>query len=144
MIDSRHRGLDAGQVLGDKPNGIPIAADLADANAQAGGLADFFIFGMAPTSGMLSPTERRLMLDAMGQGMSIVNGLHEFLNDDPEFAAARAAYDVTILDVRRPRDKKDLRMFSGRISTVTCPASPSSAPTAPSANGPRPRSSPRH
>jgi uncharacterized NAD-dependent epimerase/dehydratase family protein len=28
---------------------------------------------------------------------------------------------VTILDVRRPREKKNLRMFSGHISTVTCP-----------------------
>jgi len=28
---------------------------------------------------------------------------------------------VKILDVRRPRAKKDLRMFSGRISEVTCP-----------------------
>jgi uncharacterized NAD-dependent epimerase/dehydratase family protein len=28
---------------------------------------------------------------------------------------------VRILDVRRPRDKKDLRMFSGRIAEVTCP-----------------------
>ena len=54
-------------------------------------------------------------------GMDIVNGLHEFLNDDPEFAAAAAAHDVEILDVRRPRAKKDLRMFSGRIAEVTCP-----------------------
>jgi len=28
---------------------------------------------------------------------------------------------VTILDVRRPAAKKDLRMFSGRIEEVTCP-----------------------
>ena len=54
--------------------------------------------------------------------MDIVNGLHEFLNDDPEFAAAAAAHGVTILDVRRPRDKKDLRMFSGRIDDGHVPA----------------------
>jgi uncharacterized NAD-dependent epimerase/dehydratase family protein len=53
--------------------------------------------------------------------MNVVNGLHEFLNDDPEFAAASATNKVTILDVRRPREKKDLRMFSGRIAEVTCP-----------------------
>ena len=87
----------------------------------AGRVPEFFIFGMAPASGMLSPVERRLVLEAMGRGMNVVNGLHEFLNDDPEFAAAAAAHHVTILDVRRPRDKKNLRMFSGHISTVTCP-----------------------
>jgi uncharacterized NAD-dependent epimerase/dehydratase family protein len=53
--------------------------------------------------------------------MNIVNGLHEFLNDDPEFVSAKAAHGVTILDVRRPRAKKDLRMFSGSIAKVTCP-----------------------
>ena len=121
VIDSEQSGLDTGEVLGDKPNGIPICVDLADAIADAGRVPDFFIFGMAPSSGMLSPVEREVVLDAMGRGMHIVNGLHEFLNDDPDFAAAKAAHDVTILDVRRPRAKKDLRMFSGRISTVTCP-----------------------
>ncbi len=70
---------------------------------------------------MLSPIERRLVLEAIERGMHIVNGLHEFLNDDPEFAAAAAAHNVTIIDVRRPAAKKDLRVFSGRISTVSCP-----------------------
>jgi uncharacterized NAD-dependent epimerase/dehydratase family protein len=121
VIDSEKSGLDAGVVLGDKPNGIPICSDLADALALPTGVPDFFIFGMAPSSGMLSPTERTLVLEAISLGMGVVNGLHEFLNDDPEFAEASAAHNVEILDVRRPRAKKDLRMFSGRIAEVTCP-----------------------
>lgn len=121
VIDSEQAGLDAGIVLDEKPNGIPVCRDLADALMIAGAVPDYFIFGMAPSSGMLSAPERTLVLDAIGLGMNIVNGLHEFLNDDPEFAAAAAASDVAILDVRRPRDKKDLRMFSGRIEEVTCP-----------------------
>ncbi len=121
VIDAEKAGLDSGEVLGDGPNGIPICVDLEDAIDRAGAVPDFFILGMAPSSGMLSPAERRIVLDAMARGMGIVNGLHEFLGDDPEFAAAAAAYNVTILDVRRPREKKNLRMFSGHISTVTCP-----------------------
>jgi uncharacterized NAD-dependent epimerase/dehydratase family protein len=121
VIDSEKSGLDTGEVLGDGPNGIPICSDLAAAIALAGHVPHFFILGMAPASGMLSPVERRVVLDAIEQGMSVVNGLHEFLNDDPEFSAAATANKVTILDVRRPRDKKNLRMFSGHIATVTCP-----------------------
>jgi uncharacterized NAD-dependent epimerase/dehydratase family protein len=121
VIDSQHAGRDTGEVLGDGPNGIPLAADLDDALALAGSTPAYFIFGMAPSSGMLSPSERLVVLDAISRGMHVVNGLHEFLNDDAEFVAAAAASAVTILDVRRPRDKKDLRMFSGRIDTVTCP-----------------------
>lgn len=121
VIDSEKSGLDAGVVLDEKPNGIPICADLADAIAHAGGVPEWFIFGMAPASGMLSPGERGIMLEAIRRGMNIVNGLHEFLNEDAEFLAAAQAANVRIVDVRRPRDKKDLRLFSGRIGAVTCP-----------------------
>ena len=121
VIDSTQSGLDAGTVLGDEPNGIPICEDLDAALAVGDGAASVFIFGMAPSSGVLSAVERNVVLDAISRGMNIVNGLHEFLNDDPEFVAAANRTGVTILDVRRPRAKKDLRMFSGRIASVTCP-----------------------
>jgi len=121
VIDSEKVGLDAGEVLGEAPNAIPVCRDLADAIACIGGVPDYFIFGIAPASGMLSRHERSLVLEAIFLGMNVVNGLHEFLNDDPEFAAASATRKVKILDVRRPRAKKDLRMFSGRIADVTCP-----------------------
>jgi len=121
VIDSEKAGLDAGMVLGEDPNGVPICRDLAEALACSGTVPDYFIFGLAPASGMLSIQERGLVLESMELGMNVVNGLHEFLNDDPEFAAASAAANVKIIDVRKPRAKKDLRMFSGRIAEVTCP-----------------------
>jgi uncharacterized NAD-dependent epimerase/dehydratase family protein len=121
VIDSEKVGLDAGVVLGEEPKGIPISRDLADALARAGAVPDYFIFGVAPASGMLSINERGIVLEAMALGMNVVNGLHEFLNDDPEFAAMATARDVQILDVRRPRVKKALRLFSDRIAEVTCP-----------------------
>lgn len=121
VIDSTQAGHDAGVVLDEKPNDIPVCRDLADALAQVGGAADAFIFGVAPSSGMLSAHERTIVLDAIATGMDIVNGLHEFLNEDAEFVAAALAHDVHIFDVRRPRAKKDLRMFTGRIAEVTCP-----------------------
>lgn len=121
IIDSEKTGRDAGTVLDDQPNGIPIVQDLDAALRIENKVPDYFIFGIAPASGMLSAPERALVLRAIGLGMNIVNGLHEFLNDDPEFAAAGARSKVSIRDVRRPRPKKDLRVFSGRISEVTCP-----------------------
>lgn len=121
IIDSEKAGLDAGSVLDDEPNGIPVVRDLAAALKHAGLIPDYFIFGIAPATGKLAPSERKLMLDAIDHGMNIVNGLHEFLNDDPEFVAASFKANVVIRDVRKPRPKKDLRVFSGRISEVTCP-----------------------
>ncbi len=121
VIDSRLAGQDTGTVLDGKPNGIPLCRDLDEAITQATFPPELLIVGVAPTSGLLSPSERGVLLDAMSRGMGIVNGLHEFLNDDPEFAAAAAINNVGISDVRRPRAKVDLRMFSGRILDVTCP-----------------------
>lgn len=121
VIDSTKAGLDSGVVLGDQPNGIPICRDIDDAMMRAGDVPDYYIFGMAPSSGLLSQHERSLVLDAIRRGMNIVNGLHEFLNDDREFAAASAANNIVIHDVRKPRANKSLRMFSGRINEVTCP-----------------------
>jgi uncharacterized NAD-dependent epimerase/dehydratase family protein len=121
VIDSHQVGLDTGSILDGVANGIPVSRDLDQAIALAGRTPDAFIFGMAPSSGMLSKHERTLVLEAISRGMDIVNGLHEFLNDDPEFASAAATHHVEIHDVRRPRAKTDLRMFSGRIASVTCP-----------------------
>jgi len=121
VIDSVKAGLDTGMVLDGSPNAIPICRDLAAALSHAGKVPDYFIFGMAPASGLLSLHERATLLEAMKLGMSIVNGLHEFLNDDPEFQAACASANVTILDVRKPRALKGLRTFSGRIAEISCP-----------------------
>jgi uncharacterized NAD-dependent epimerase/dehydratase family protein len=121
VIDSEKAGLDSGEVLGEAPNAIPVCRNLTDAIAHVGSRPDSFIFGMSPASGMFSPHERGLVLEAIDLGMNIVNGLHEFLSDDPVFAAASAAKNVQILDIRKPRAKKDLRSFSGRITDVTCP-----------------------
>ena len=121
IVDSEKAGLDSGVVLDEKPNGILIYATLTEAIAGVGSSPDCFIYGMAPACGMLSSRERGLVLEAIDLGMNIVNGLHEFLGDDPVFIAASAAKNVKLLDVRKPRAKKDLRLFSGRIMEVTCP-----------------------
>ncbi|WP_105567053.1 DUF1611 domain-containing protein [Microbacterium halophytorum] len=121
VIDSTRAGADAGDVLDGVPNGIPVHADLASAVAHAGSAPDYLICGVAPADGLLSTQQRVVLLDGIARGMHIINGLHEFLADDVEFAAASILAGVTITDIRRPREKKDLHLFSGRIAEVTCP-----------------------
>ena len=121
VIDSEKAGQDSGFVLDRKQNSIPIVRNLADALEHAGAVPGYFIFGIAPSSGILSTHERALVLEAIGLGMNIVNGLHEFLNDDQEFVSASIAHNVEIIDVRKPRSKRDLRLFNDRIADVTCP-----------------------
>lgn len=121
VIDSTCAGHDAGTVLDGRANGIAIVADLAGAIAGAGRVPDYLICGVAPADGLLSAAQRAVLLDGIARGMHVINGLHEFLTDDAEFVAAALRSAVTITDIRRPRDTRDLHLFSGRIFGVTCP-----------------------
>lgn len=121
VIDSTKAGLDAGFELDGENNDVPIVESLSSALDRLAERPDSFIFGMAPSSGLLSASERRIVLSAIEHGLHVVNGLHEFLNDDAQFLAASATAGVTLLDIRRPPDKKNLHQFTGDINTVTCP-----------------------
>ncbi|WP_440203923.1 DUF1611 domain-containing protein, partial [Campylobacter coli] len=71
--------------------------------------------------GHLTLIERQLIHKAMRLGMNIVIGLHEFLNEDPEFVETAKKHHVKIVDIRKPRPTKDLKIFSNRIQNVHCP-----------------------
>lgn len=121
VLDSTRAGADAGMVLDGRANRIPLLANLDEAIAHAGHVPDYLICGLAPSDGLLSPAHRTVLLEGISRGMHLINGLHEFLGDDIEFAAASLRAGVTITDVRRPKDKRDLHQFSGRIFDVPCP-----------------------
>ncbi|MEZ8042038.1 EBNA-1 nuclear protein [Vibrio tasmaniensis] len=121
VIDSKSAGLDAGEVLDNKANGIPILANAEEAIIHAESIPDYFIFGIAPSSGFLSDLDKSIILNAMSLGMNIVNGLHEFLTDDPLFLEASLKNNVRIFDTRKPKNKGELKTFSGKIHNVKCP-----------------------
>jgi len=130
VIDSTCAQSDAGEVLGAEAAGIPVVASLDEAFTVAGrhpgGVAsapdklEVLLFGLAPLSGLMSADDRDVILDAIHSGLDIVSGLHEFLSDDPEMAAAATLSGTALTDVRRPRATKDLRMFDGSIDEVDC------------------------
>ena len=123
VIDSQLSGRNSGEVLDAKPNGIPILADLEEAYAgtRKDARPKWFIYGMAPASGKLTSSERQIVLDALSLGMGVISGLHEFLSEDDEFVQAAKAANAELIDIRKPRAKADLRMFTGDIARVTCP-----------------------
>ncbi len=119
VIDSSMAGQDAGTALGDAVAGIPIVANL-EASLALAGRPQVLIFGLAPLSGLMSAADRAVVLAAVGAGLHVVSGLHEFMADDPEIVAAASAAGVRLEDVRRPRPTKELRMFDGAIARVNC------------------------
>lgn len=121
VIDSQYAGLDSGDVLDQTANGIPIVASLEDAINLSKTVPEYFIFGLAPTSGFLSGLERKIILHAMSLKMHIINGLHEFLTEDSAFVDASIEHSVRIFDIRKPKRKEELQIFSGKVREVNCP-----------------------
>lgn len=109
VIDSTKAGQDAGEVLDQKKNGIPICKNLQDAIASAKEKPNYFILGIAPANAFLKKEERQVIIEAMEAGMHIINPLQEFLTEDEEMMTMAKRYGVTIRDVRKPRPKKNGR-----------------------------------
>lgn len=115
VIDSRCSDEDAGEVLDGVSRDIPIVADLESALAFG---PTHLIIGLAPDGGRLPQEGREVIESALASGLHVVSGLHDFISEDPGLARLAAANDVTLTDVRKPPDRRDLHAFSGCIEEV--------------------------
>src|SRR3990170_4666793 len=117
LLDTTQPGRTAGELLG-VGGSIPVVANLADAPG-----ANSLLIGIAPSGGKLPPAWRKILLEAIDRGMNLVSGLHDFLANDPEIAAAAAKKGVEIHDVRKNNERDvanrlNLREDCLRIHTV--------------------------
>jgi len=122
VVDSRHAGRDAGEVLDGVSTGVPVVAaieDAVDAAKRDGIDATHFVMGLAPDGGRLSAAARDDVKRAIVFGLNVDCGLHDFLSDDVELAALAARHGVTLRDVRRTPPRNELHFFSGKIEEVT-------------------------
>ncbi|MGB3100563.1 MAG: DUF1611 domain-containing protein [Psychrobacillus psychrotolerans] len=121
VIDSTKNGLDSGQFLDNKKNGIPLCKNLEDAIECSPQKPTYFIFGIAPSDAFLKDNEREVIISAMQAGLHIINPLQEFLTEDEEMMSIATRYGVEILDIRKPKPKDSWKLFTGDILKVTTP-----------------------
>ncbi len=114
-------GQDAGEALDGVHRGIPIVASINDALALVGNAPDFCVIGIATHGGRLTEELRKLILEAVNRGMSIVNGLHDAASDDEEIARAAREENVELIDLRKPKPKHELHFWEGDIYKVRAP-----------------------
>ncbi|NPA23448.1 MAG: DUF1611 domain-containing protein [Crenarchaeota archaeon] len=114
VIDSRHAGKDAGEVLRVGKLGIPVVASLREALEI--GDPDTLIVGISPVGGRLPQEYRRTIIEAIEHGLNVWSGLHIFLSEDEEISRIARARGVSIIDFRKP--PKNLRIWSGDILNV--------------------------
>lgn len=121
VIDSRHAGKDAGEVLDGKRAGIPIFGSIDGAfRAVRGGARTptHFVVGLAPDGGRLGATARRDVRTAIELGLNVDCGLHDYLGEDPEISSLAERHGIAIRDVRKPPPLSQLHFFSGAIERV--------------------------
>ncbi|HWZ86176.1 MAG TPA: DUF1611 domain-containing protein [Thermoanaerobaculia bacterium] len=121
VIDGPVAGRDAGEILDGVRRGIPVFATIADAVRALPEKPEFCVVGVATSGGRVTPGLRALLTEAIEAGLSVVNGLHEFLSDDPTAVAAAERKGVTIRDVRKTPPRSQLHFWSGEILTVPAP-----------------------
>lgn len=116
VIDARHAGGDAGQLLDGKPAGIPVVADFDTALALGG--ATHLVVGLAPDGGRLPAEGHAVVQQAIEAGLHVDCGLHDFLTEDRGLAALAAERGVVLTDVRKTPPREALHAFTGRIEEV--------------------------
>ena len=120
VIDPPTAGQDAGTVLDGKHRNIPIFLSLADALKELQSV-NYLIIGVATVGGFLPSDMLGIIKEAIQKGISIVNGLHEYLSEKPEIVALAEQHNVRLIDVRKPKLRKDLHFWTGEIYDVKVP-----------------------
>ena len=121
VIDYKCAGQDAGEVLDGKNRNIPIFETIQEAIARLKTPPQYCIIGVAVAGGKIPSEMLDILKIAISHKMHIINGLHEFLNEKPDFVALAKENNVTITDVRRNKRATEMQYWSGEIGRVTTP-----------------------
>ncbi len=121
VIDYRFAGKDAGEVLDGKKRNIPVFASVPDYFASGLPQPRYCVVGVALAGGALPADFRQSLKNAMANNCSLVNGLHTFLSEDPEFIELAKIEEVELIDIRKPRPRSQLKFWSGEIFSVRAP-----------------------
>lgn len=99
VLDSSQAGKTTDEVF-HVGGATPILSSLSSLES-----ADSLFLGISPPGGILPPSWRSTILQAIDLGMDVVSGLHEFLSEDEEFAQAARAKGCRLIDVRKNNER---------------------------------------
>jgi len=121
VVDASCAGGDAGELLDGRSRRIPVVDSVRRTLQWAAGRPQVCVVGVATSGGALPPALHADLVAAAESGLSLVNGLHQRLADDPEIAAVARERGAAIIDIRRPRQVSELRFWTGDVLRVATP-----------------------
>jgi len=122
VIDYRYAEQDAGMVLDNKKNNIPVFMDFDEAIKKLGDSNKpiTLVIGLAPDGGRLPKVAKTTLKKALELGMNIDSGLHDFIYNDEELMAIAKENNCRVRDIRKTPDRDELHFFTGKIEEVDC------------------------
>jgi len=118
FVDNANYGKDAGEVLDGRKRNLPVFANVDEALHTK---PEYCIVGVATTGGLFPESMLADIKIAIQNGLSIVNGLHDYLNDRPEMLELAKQHKVELIDIRRPKKREDLHFWTGEIKNLKMP-----------------------
>jgi len=113
VIDSSRVDKTAQECIG-LGGDIPVVKDVMDSLRYN---PDTLLIGIAPRGGKLPEKLRKQVLSAVENGLNIISGLHDKLNEDPELATLANFRDIKIWDIRETKGyAKAAECIPGKIA----------------------------
>jgi len=120
VLDEENKYADAGELLDGNHRNIPILGTVDEAIKQFKTI-DYLIVGVATVGGILSESLLQIIRQAISNGIGIVNGLHDQLQERKDIALLASQNRVELIDIRKPKTPKELHFWSGDIFKVQAP-----------------------
>ena len=117
IIDEKHAGSDASDFVEGTSKGIPVVQSI-DVFIHSFGKPEYAIIGMATKGGLLPRELYASIQNVLKNGIHLVNGLHEPLNDLDELKPLLVG-GAKIFDIRKPKAFKDLHFWQGKVAQIT-------------------------
>jgi len=99
VLDSTQAGKTVQKILGFGGD-IPVVANLTDSLKYG---PNALLIGIAPRGGKLPAVWRVVVKQALENGMDVISGLHDMLNEDRELSALTTLNDTKIHDLRESK-----------------------------------------
>ncbi len=118
VIDDKHTGKDAGEVMDGKHLGIPVYSSVIDFYRKSTQQPKYLVIGVATHGGLLPESFIDDIVVAINHGCSVVNGLHDYLSNHEGIASLAQAKGVELIDIRKPKKIRDMQFWHGHIYDV--------------------------
>ncbi|MGC4037737.1 MAG: DUF1611 domain-containing protein [Chitinophagaceae bacterium] len=118
VVDHVDAGRDAGEVLDGKKRNIPVFKTVEEALITK---PVYCIVGVATAGGVFPGDLIEEVKTAIQNKLSIINGLHDHLNERPDIKQLADENGVALTDIRIPKKRKDLHFWTGDIFHLKTP-----------------------